>query len=369
MTTGTITNDYRTFVSTSCGDHSRYGRFFERVWTGVDGLRSDDHPYSMVTSSADDTLLQWSSPAVSPDVFTGTPEACGFVPTWLFGSYPSDHESRVVNRLADKVRGHNFNAAVNIGELKESVRMVGGTARTLATSFVRLKRRDFRGALKALGVDANRTQVLKVQSDARFGAGNAWLGMQYGWLPLIGAARDAAEACGSRLRPRTATFKTIMKASEGEVFGTGGNFSATGFANRSYQMLWRISEQEQFTTLEEFGFLEPELVAWELMPYSFVVDWFIPIGNFLQARSVLNKLEGRFVRSERWRARAWIGTSPNHDILSGTSFRSITQLVRTVGEISSMPLAAPLPKDPFSLNHMLSGLALLQMAFRSVAFR
>jgi hypothetical protein len=274
----------------------------------------------------------------------------------------------MVNRLADKVRGHDFNAAVNIGELKESVKMVGGTARTLASSFVLLKRRNYRGALRALGLDANRTQVLKVQSDARQGAGNAWLGMQYGWLPLIGAARDAAEGCASRLRPRQSTFKVLMTASAGEVRGTGGLFSATGSADRSYHLVWKISEEEQFTTLEEFGFLDPELVAWELMPYSFVVDWFLPIGNFLQARSVLNKLKGRYVHSERWRARARMSTSPAYVIHSGSSFRSDVRLVRTVGQIDKLPLPVPLPKDPFSLSHAVSGLALLQNAFRSAVF-
>lgn len=72
-----------------------------------------------------------------------------------------------------------------------------------------------------------------------------------------------------------------------------------------------LQKQVIFTVSEDWGGLsipqllglqDPELVAWELVPFSFVCDWFIPIGNYLQARAFSQKLKGTFVTttSNRW---------------------------------------------------------------------
>jgi hypothetical protein len=35
-----------------------------------------------------------------------------------------------------------------------------------------------------------------------------------------------------------------------------------------------------------FGLLNPAAVAWELLPFSFVVDWFLPVGRYLEGLDV-----------------------------------------------------------------------------------
>ena len=39
--------------------------------------------------------------------------------------------------------------------------------------------------------------------------------------------------------------------------------------------------------LGQLGFDNPALIAYELMPYSFVVDWFYNIGDYLQSQTAL----------------------------------------------------------------------------------
>jgi len=46
------------------------------------------------------------------------------------------------------------------------------------------------------------------------------------------------------------------------------------------------------------GLTDPASVLWELTPYSFVADWFIPIGNYLAARSLASALTGTFVTTK-----------------------------------------------------------------------
>jgi hypothetical protein len=41
-------------------------------------------------------------------------------------------------------------------------------------------------------------------------------------------------------------------------------------------------------TVTQFGISNPLLLAWELIPYSFVIDWMFPVGNFLSSLDALN---------------------------------------------------------------------------------
>ncbi len=58
-------------------------------------------------------------------------------------------------------------------------------------------------------------------------------------------------------------------------------------ASRSRCALWaKLSpEWQALRSLNQLGLLNPASLAWELVPYSFVVDWFLPIGSMLGALS------------------------------------------------------------------------------------
>jgi len=44
-------------------------------------------------------------------------------------------------------------------------------------------------------------------------------------------------------------------------------------------------------TREKFGLANPAVIAWEVVPWSFAVDWFIPIGDVLSAASATSGLK------------------------------------------------------------------------------
>jgi hypothetical protein len=68
-----------------------------------------------------------------------------------------------------------------------------------------------------------------------------------------------------------------------EVAGAGNGRSHTakvrGFVRTSGKIDFQI-ENPLTNTLSSLGLTNPLNVAWELVPFSFVVDWFIPIGDF-----------------------------------------------------------------------------------------
>ena len=52
---------------------------------------------------------------------------------------------------------------------------------------------------------------------------------------------------------------------------------------------------EQMSAPRSLGLMDPLSVVWELIPYSFVVDWFIPIGTYLENLNTIPSLRGRFM--------------------------------------------------------------------------
>jgi hypothetical protein len=128
---------------------------------------------------------------------------------------------------------------------------------------------------------------------------------------------------------------------------------------------YRISSPP-LKSLASVGISNPLLLAWELVPYSFVVDWFLPIGNYLESLDATNGLtfESGYVTV----LEKTVGTI-FHDAntsQSGTRFYYANEMEsynnircqRTVlGSFPQMPY--PTFKNPLSSSHVASALALL----------
>jgi hypothetical protein len=110
--------------------------------------------------------------------------------------------------------------------------------------------------------------------------------------------------------------------------------------------------------------------VWERVPFSFVVDWFLPIGNWLNAMDALLGYQDIWSSTSVKTAAdySFSGSSefyPNEKFVyaSLTGSRRYRKLVRSVDSGLIIP-RMPRIKDPKSLTHMANGLALLTQVFR-----
>jgi len=142
-------------------------------------------------------------------------------------------------------------------------------------------------------------QITKQVSDS-------WLALQYGWLPLISDVTSAAELLAQHMSGHP--IRMVVKASaqgDRESGSTGSLYDYT--ATYGYtESIWTQAiaktgyvvdvTNPDLATLAQTGLDNPLLLAWELLPYSFVVDWFFKIGDYLQA---LSAFRGVTIR-DRW---------------------------------------------------------------------
>jgi hypothetical protein len=122
--------------------------------------------------------------------------------------------------------------------------------------------------------------------------------------------------------------------------------------------------------LAQTGFTNPANVIWELVPFSFVVDWFIRIGDYLNACTKLDNLtvtsvsrtvsitESEFCTAEvvdgtpvgTATNRRWSFSYYQHARVSSYTYREIIPL-------PELPL--PVFRNPISKGHLAIALSLI----------
>jgi hypothetical protein len=246
--------------------------------------------------------------------------------------------------------------------------MVGDTASTIARAVLAFKRGKVNQGFKILGIGKPKDLLPKSVADR-------WLAVQYGWVPLLSDVRAAAEQLAKRQFPPS--FHFVGKSSDSdsrrrEYFSLG--LGGITFSEQQYNCESKVSmsfrkKNHTARTMSELGISDPLLVVWELVPYSFVVDWFLPVGKYLQSldyTSGLTFTSGYTLQysTNRWYASTPVYSTPSTKCPGGAVLTARNVLLDRVA--LNAPLSASLPrlKNPLSTTHMLNGLALLAKSFR-----
>jgi hypothetical protein len=255
-----------------------------------------DHDYTMYMFAMNNPEITYQYPS---DLFPLSGSAIG-----CFGypgvdlSLPPNFDLELISDLVSQIRGHSFNLGVSIAEGKESLGTIINAATRIRLGLTSLKRGNFSEIPGALGVGLNDPRAGPANQAARRYAqtGNltgAWLEYQYGWRPLVNDVFEASKALAfENVQPQRKSYRARK-----HYVHRYDNPNAEFYywqqvkAVTTKQIIARFTE-DPLTTAERLGLTNPALIAWELVPYSFVVDWFAPIGNYLETRSLASSLVG-----------------------------------------------------------------------------
>lgn len=256
-----------------------------------------------------------------PSDGTITTGAYTYTPGFGFGStisWTSNAQLKLLEKLLEKVKSHDFDLAVNLGQMHQTVDLLSSNLRKLGLAALALKRGQFSAAARQLGAKPRGTRLKTTDVSGR------WLELQYGWLPLLGDSHEAAKA-----------FEAISKGQRKQIYRTSytlesiknGSQSPTLFDIPYVERLTRYIQYEcaeELGVARQLGLLDPLSVAWELLPWSFVIDWFIPIGAYLDSVNQIPSLKGRFLTTEVRRREALgrnlVGIKPAFYALFGNNW-------------------------------------------------
>lgn len=248
----------------------------------------------------------------------GNSKAGNYPNTWSggLGAFPS-----VMSNLSRSGRAYNLavydmqqniasraQSLVTIGEAKKTMGMLTDTANVIYRAMRSVRKGQFKKAATILGLKS-----IPKKTSRRKQLADNWLAYRYGWLPLYldmyghataiydslhkpiffrVSGRGSEEFTPTTLFPPFSNINRVNSVACNTVFKSQGakytydvphEVHRRYVADTKYVHVGCIFEIEDATafTAANFGIDNPLNVAWELVPLSFVVDWFLNIGDWL----------------------------------------------------------------------------------------
>lgn len=238
-----------------------------------------------------------------------------------------DPLAKAINDLMSKLTDGKTNTMVTAAEMNKTARSVVKTATRLYTSMRALKHGDFLGFTTALGITSQEPgakkrfnkRYAKAKSrdaqehrytDTSFNTtttvtrmssfqSETWLEYKYAWKPLLKDVFDHAKALAElnierQHAIRFAYGKAATERSAQSTFkdpNPGWNSTQVSKETRAVKIgVWYRLQNNQLNTFIQLGIDNPMEVVWEVIPLSFVADWFIPVGEYLKNLTATNGL-------------------------------------------------------------------------------
>lgn len=334
--------------------------------------------------------------------------------TWIQGCFPeggafalgglSDYSQRATDQAARQVyknlKGQNVNFGNAFAERKQTANLIAGTAKRLARAVDAARHRDIGELKRALGQDPKPTKrdrdalgrmgkLPPGGKDSGHRASELWLANEYGWKPLLMDVHGAAKHLAERDTADATRYRYTVRAKSSVVTSPGywnhspvsiGPISVVVHNNLHAESgcMFHLNYNLDNPALHEaaqLGLTNPAAIAWEVLPWSFVADWLLPIGEYVNAMDA--QLGWSFLagsRSERQIDKRQAYLTPDTNAIgestpviqaSGSWEQQSKRVIRY--PIGSPPELAPILsqiKNPLSTGHVLNAIALLKLQFK-----
>lgn len=287
--------------------------------------KTEDHPYVSTTTYDTDSDMAYQTAIKVPiwpfgpndwlwDVQTGTfgsrasmlGDSFGFTNQWT-----SNDDIALIGKLREQIEGSDFNAGVFLAESQQALNLVTENTRKIFKALKAVRKRGIRAGLQALGIEAAHKRTSRKLRVTAQEAASLHLQFTYGVKPLM---QDIQGAIGFVSKCLEQPFIQTYRVSKTKfMVGSNGNLQVTGYA-RGYTRKRIIARLSEVSVIKLLGLQDVGSIIWEKIPYSFIADWFIPIGSYLNARGLAQSLSGTFVTTSKTLTnKAWIGFRPNID--------------------------------------------------------
>jgi hypothetical protein len=281
--------------------------------------------YELVRKKVKLPMLPYS---VSSSKMTSPVVTCSKYSSWryinVYNSMPTisppteaytHSNAKAIENFYSNAKSFESQLAVTAAEFPKTVTLIKDSATRLFNVYKKLKRFDVYGAVKALGLDVRSSRELELirklnKSSRNFSrktgrnkfAESAWLELQYGWKPLLSEVSNAmsdfekaAEVSSVWLTVRSASSRsgTHDSANFGYEPSKGITDGSSYKITTGYVAYFEVNSGV-LHNVTSLGLLNIASVGWELVPFSFVVDWFVPIGDWLNSLDALSGVTFRY---------------------------------------------------------------------------
>lgn len=204
-----------------------------------------------------------------------------------------------------------------------------------------------------------------------------WLELQYGWKPLMQDVVQAMNAVDFYQKNDRYFFAKRVKFGVQSTRQVNMNVSPYAGPKVVFNMKrldaalcrvdYKINTGSVLQPLASLGLLNPVDLVWERVPFSFVVDWFLPLGSWFNTfdatigKSFIGGSYTRLIREDSTSVSGSYGGIVDWVYPDGFAASKL-QMDRSVYLTFPTP-APPTLKNPCSPSHVANALSLLAAAF------
>lgn len=238
----------------------------------------------------------------TPDDYTinvsNIPEDGGVDPeTWneAYGKFKD--RLYAIRQESGEWEGSDASLGVSFAETRQSLSMVTNRLKQLYQFQRELRTGRFGKAAEVLGTSISGRKLRKMEKarasdrtrDRAKSFANNYLEFHFGWSPLIQDIHDACQALSNPILPhrvRVRSTRFSQHPSSSVTYSGGDRFTVGRMQSWKYQYGIGADVEVENPNLglaSQLGLVNPATVLWELVPFSFVVDWFANVGDYLSS--------------------------------------------------------------------------------------
>lgn len=301
------------------------------------------------------------------------------------------------SRAIAKVRKNDIELSVALAESRKTIDHIAKTAKSLFEVYRAMKRGNFKDVWKHIATPAPKKSggrpirgnsrlnpdtglyefISRKEAKKKFfstkDASDRWLEFQYAWQPLLNDVNGAIKLALTE-KQENCSFRVTGSCEESFVFDESRNMSSrdpeihVGRVKRVAKTTVHYAVTDPALVFMGQAGINPLLAIWEVVPWSFVVDWFLTIGDALEAMDVsIGKefISGTTVQFISGNCVSHMPIHPTQSMPFGwvrtnaglseshTDFMSYRREVLT-----KWPKVLPYLKNPLSTTHVLNAIAL-----------
>lgn len=281
------------------------------------------------------------------------------------GQISVNRRARLITECLLKVKNQKLNLGENLATALQTSNMFAKKATTFYEAISAARRKDWKSMINHLGLSKDFRK--------RGSASASYLEYIYGWKPLMQDIYGGWELLNEQL-PESNLVHAVRKLGKER---DGGAIIKNGHIQ--YAAKWRYYGRDLISlsgkiredyarNVARAGLINPLSVAWEVVPYSFLIDWGMPIGNVLEALDATTGLDfvGGYISLRQFGTisyRTQWESALHRTIQPGLAVQRSFSNVRE--KLTSFPFPETYVKSPFSTAHLLNALALSRQHTRS----
>lgn len=296
---------------------------------------------------------------------------------WNVNGYPVGYYNLIQianSRCLKRIRDNEVEISVALATSKSTLRMLSQTALTIMKIRKAVLKGHFNEVWRLLRVPpgTSKAEVRKKFFSTK-DLSQRWLELQYGWKPLLDDANGAIKffLADKKLNITYKVSGSVTEDSDYESIIPGTLARAeevyTAHVKRTVRTVVHYAVTDPAKVFMGQGGVNPLLAVWEVVPWSFIVDWFLTIGTALETldaqvgKEFISGTTTCFTRAKTFSLMniqkeqvtgTWIRTGNNRSLVEG-HYMSMDRSV-----LHTWPNVNPRFKNPFSTPHVVNAIAL-----------